>query len=141
MRRKPHILCVDDRADSLAVRKLMLEKFGCEVKTAPDADSSLAALQTESIDLAIIDYHLGPGENGDNLAREIRRLYPKLRLVMLTGDPQLPESARLSVDAVLIKGAGRPSDMLDLIEELVPDAELNRPRPRQIPGGSVPRAS
>ncbi|HKD83309.1 MAG TPA: response regulator [Terriglobales bacterium] len=124
MARKPTILCVDDRADSLLIRKLMLQQFGCEVVTVTDAPACLDALDQHPIDLILIDYHLSGKVNGEELSRTIRESWPKVALIMLTGDPNVPVSARESVDALLIKGASSPNDMLDLIENLVPDAEL-----------------
>jgi CheY-like chemotaxis protein len=130
MGRKPIILCVDDRTDSLLVRKRMLELFGCTVMTASDSSSCLAALNENLIDVVIIDYHLDK-EDGEELACQIRQSRPHLPLIMLTGDPTIPDSARDSVDAVLIKGASNPRDMLDLIQNLVPDSIL-KPTPPQI---------
>lgn len=55
---------------------------------------------------------------GDELATDIRVLSPKLPLIMLTGDPYIPESARRTVDAVFIKGTGHPRDLLEAITRL-----------------------
>lgn len=140
MSRKPTILCVDDRADSLLIRKLMLEQFGCKVVAVNDSRSCINALAENRIDLALIDYHLAEATNGEDLARQIRKQHPGLPLIMLTGDPKIPDSVRDSVDAVLIKGSGSPRDMLDLIEDLIPDASL-RPRPAQMVPGTTPRGS
>ena len=38
---------------------------------------------------------------------------------MLSGVPDLPESAAASVDVLLMKGAGRPTDLLQAIAKLV----------------------
>lgn len=140
MPRKPSILCVDDRADSLLIRKLMLQQFGCEVVAVTDAPACLDALDQHPIDLILIDYHLSDKMDGEELARTIRTNWPKVALVMLTGDPNVPNSARESVDAVLIKGASSPKDMLDLIEDLVPDAQL-RPRQPAVTSESLSKTS
>jgi CheY-like chemotaxis protein len=139
MSRKATVLCVDDRMDSLLIRKLMLEQFGCKVLTVADSRSCVNALN-DSVDLVVIDYHLAGAMNGEELARGIRKARPQLPLIMLTGDPMIPESARDSVDAVLIKGASNPRDLLDLIEDLVPEATL-KPRPPQILPEINPKAS
>lgn len=127
MSMKPTVLCVDDRADNLLIRKLMLEQFGCAVVTVSDSHSCLNVLNEKTIDLVLIDYHLAEETNGEDLARHIRTMRPALPLIMLTGDPKIPDSARESVDAVLIKGLSSPKDLLDLIEDLVPGTAL-RPR-------------
>jgi CheY-like chemotaxis protein len=140
MSRKATILCVDDRADNLLIRKLMLEQFGCKVVAVNDSQSCLHALNENRIDLVLIDYHLAEEATGEDLARQIRKVKPELPLVMLSGDPKIPDSARDSVDAVLIKGAGSPRDLLDLIEKLVPDATL-RARPEQVVPETTPKVS
>jgi hypothetical protein len=60
--------------------------------------------------------------------------------ILLTGDPMIPDSARHSVDTVLIKGASGPPDLLDAVEYLVPEATL-RPRRRVVLHGGLPLAS
>lgn len=129
----PRVVCVDDRQDSLTIRKLLLEQFGCEVIAVTDASDCLTAIQDNSVDLAIIDYHLAGKVNGEQLAHTIRSQYPRLALVMLTGDPKVPDSARESVDVLLIKGASSPRDLLDAIEDLVPNATLRPRPPRFVP--------
>ena len=139
MARKPSILCVDDRADSLLIRKLMLQQFGCDVVAVNDAPSCLDVLNQHAIDVVLIDYHLAAQTTGEALAHMIRKRWPSVALVMLTGDPKIPDSARESVDAVLIKGASDPKDMMDLIEHLVPEAAL-RPRRSIVVPDSPPKA-
>jgi CheY-like chemotaxis protein len=121
---KPKILCVDDKVDNLRIRTMLLERGGCETITALDHTSALRACTENRIDLALIDYHLARGETGDVLAHDLRVMYPKLPLIMLTGDPQLPRSAAEVVDAVLIKGQSSPAALFDLIERLLPNATL-----------------
>jgi CheY-like chemotaxis protein len=134
MAHKLMVLCVDDRSDCLLVRKLMLEQFGCEVVGVDDARSCLERLAFANFDLALIDYHLGCGTNGEELARAIRASRPNLPVIMLTGDPDVPESVRTTVDALLFKGVSSPTELLDRIEELVPGANLRKP-----PGSVSPR--
>ncbi len=124
---RPRILCVDDREDGLAVRKRLLQQFGCDVLTASNAAESLLLISSQHVDLAIIDYHL-IGETGDSLAKQLRASRPELPLIMLSGDVNLPEAATVCVDAVFIKGISNPSDLLFMIQELLPDANIRAPR-------------
>jgi CheY-like chemotaxis protein len=127
--RRPRILCLDDQPAALRVRKALLEQFGCEVLTVPDAQSCLTAAVESDFDVALIDYHLGGTVTGEDVARDMRLCAPETALVMLTGDPKIPDSARESVDAVIIKGASRPDDLFFIIEELAPDCTLKPRRP------------
>jgi CheY-like chemotaxis protein len=52
------ILCVDDDAEGMASRKEVLESEGHEVWQALSAREALRVMQSEEIDLAIVDYYL-----------------------------------------------------------------------------------
>ncbi len=124
---KPVILCIDDQAENLKIRTLLLEQFGCDTVSAPDHQSALRAMAEQRIDLLLIDYHLAEGQTGEDIARDIRVISPSTPLVMLTGDAKVPESVSECVDAVLTKGASGPREVLETIERLLPGTRL-RPR-------------
>jgi CheY-like chemotaxis protein len=130
---KPRILCIDDQVVNLRIRTAMLEQFGCETRSAADYQSAMHIVETTPLDLIVIDYHLANGEKGDAIARDVRVMHPKMPLIMLTGDSQLPKDVAACVDAVLVKGLSNPGALLDLIQELVPNAELRPRRPMLIP--------
>jgi CheY-like chemotaxis protein len=125
MKGKPTILCVDDLEANLQIRVLLLQQFGCHTVTASDGNGAMRIAADEAIDLAVIDYHLANGETGEQLARNIRALKPNVPLIMLTGDMHLPDTACECVDAVLTKGLSSPAELLDLIQRLLPQAELH----------------
>ena len=130
---KPKILCVDDQAVNLRIRTRLLQQFGCETIAVEDHHSALRVINETNVDLVLIDYHLAGESTGEELARDLRVIQPKLPLVMLTGDASLPNSVRECVDAVLIKGASNPRDLLDTIRKLLPDAALKPQPPMLIP--------
>ena len=129
MSRKPRVLCVDDQPTNLKIRASLLEQFGCQVISAQDHQSALKALTENDIDVLLIDYHLSGSATGEDIARDVRVVRPDVPMVMLSGDPNIPESARQCVNAVLVKGVSDPTDLLDLIRKLVPHAELRSHRP------------
>ena len=124
---KPRILCLDDRIDNLKVRQFLLEQFGCEVVTVTDSASCLRTVAQETFDLVLLDYHLAEPITGEDVARDINAFLPDLPLVMLTGDSKLPDSATECVDAVLVKGASGPGELLDTIQRLLPERAI-KPR-------------
>jgi len=130
--KRPKILCVDDRADSLRVRALLLEQFGCEAITATNGESALQEMMQDKADLLLIDYHLGRGETGDALARDVRARWPEVPIIMLTGDPRIPKEASDCVEQVLIPGAGTPGTLLDASRELLPNAPIKPSRPMLV---------
>jgi|SRR6516165_1683684 len=114
------ILCVDDRVSSLEVRRAMLTKLGYDVLLASDPDSALAIMDKVDVDLVVLDYSFPGDMSGEDLAHQLRERNPELPLIMLSGYPDLPASARQSVDALIIKGAGGPSDLLNAISAHLP---------------------
>ena len=133
MAKKPTILCVDDLEESLRIRVLLLQQFGCETLTAHDHTTAIRIAADNPIDLVLIDYHLANGETGEQVALDMRVLKPIIPLVMLTGDVLVPDCAFKCVDAVLTKGLSSPAELFEIIQRLVPDAELRPRRTMLIP--------
>lgn len=121
---KATILCIDDRLDGLKVRTMLLEQMGYDTIAVPDYQSAMRTISENEVDLLVIDYHLGGDETGEDVARDVRAMRPAVPLIMLTGDPKIPESACNSVDVVLIKGTSGPRILLNAIEKLLQDAAL-----------------
>ncbi len=117
---------------------MMLEQFGCIVVTATDHRSALQRASETPIDLVVIDYHLARGETGEEIAHDLRVMFPQLPLIMLTGDWKLPQSAIDSVDAVLIKGMSDPRALLELIRKLLPKADLRTLAPKETAAPASP---
>jgi len=113
------ILCVDDRISSLEVRRALLSTVGYEVLIASDPESALAITEQEHVDLVVLDYSFPGHPSGGELARELRAKHPALPLIMLSGYPDLPASARDSVDCLIVKGLAKPSDLLQAIKRLL----------------------
>ena len=115
---RPRILCVDDRVSSLEVRRALLTTVG-DVLIASDPPSALAITHKVEVNLVILDYNFPGQMSGEELAHELRAANPELPLIMLSGVPNLPESATASVDVSMMKGAGRPSDLLQAVASLL----------------------
>ncbi len=64
------ILCVDDEATPLTVRKCVLQRAGFHVLTAGSAMDALEILKTTSVHLVVSD-HLMPQMTGVQLAAEV----------------------------------------------------------------------
>jgi CheY-like chemotaxis protein len=92
------VLVVDDNVDAVEVLKEGLENAGHTVVTALDGPSAIAAAADAAPHVAVLDIGL-PGMDGYELARRLRRSFPLLRLVALTGYGQ-----RSDVDAAIRAG-------------------------------------
>jgi CheY-like chemotaxis protein len=91
---RPAILCVDDYETSLGGWCLYLQGEGYLVTTAMRDN------------------------NGDDVVESMNRIKPDVRILMLSGVPNIPENARLHVDAFLQKGES-PTVVLEKIRDLL----------------------
>lgn len=83
------VLLIDDDALQLRVREAVLHEAGFTVSIATSADSALALLRSADPAHfgAVVTDHVLPGVSGADLVREIRRLYPHLTIIVITGMP------------------------------------------------------
>ncbi|EKO3694500.1 PAS-domain containing protein [Vibrio metschnikovii] len=67
------VLCVDNEPDILVGMRQLLERWGCEVKTAVDLLSSLQALEQQWVpDVILSDYRLDHGRTGLEVLQQCR---------------------------------------------------------------------
>jgi two-component system nitrogen regulation response regulator NtrX len=81
------ILIVDDES---SVRQTVSEwlaqaNLDCEILTASDAESALKIANTQPIDLAILDWNLGSGDDGLQLLQDLAAFCPDIVAIMITG--------------------------------------------------------
>lgn len=101
---KPWILCVDDGKPALTLRRMVLEHNGYRVLVAETCARALELFRTNPVNLVMTD-HLLAGEDGLELAAEIKRLNPRVPLVLLSGSP--PESMK-DIDCFILKSEPIP---------------------------------
>lgn len=114
---KKILLCVDDEVTGLKIRKIILERNGYTVLTAPDGPEGLTIFEREHVDAVVLDYYM-PGMNGGKLAEEMKRRKPEIPIVLLSAFYSLPEGATGAVDAFITKGES-PEKLLQKLQELV----------------------
>jgi CheY-like chemotaxis protein len=120
------ILCVDDEAMGLSVRKMLLESRGYRVLTAGSGPDALVLFSSEDVDLVLLDY-LMPGMNGDVVARKMKDLRPDLPIIMFSAYVDLPSETLALVDKSVTKGES-PTVLLEAIAELLGDRHGLRSR-------------
>ena len=131
------LLCIDDQAHYLPVRKAVLESRGFAVLTASSGREGLEILRKHKIDGVVLDYRM-PEMDGGEVAGEIRRSWPDLPIVLLSGFPQdIPPQVLALVNAVVIKGRGAP-ELLRAVEAALPRVTL-KPRPAAPSKESIQR--
>jgi CheY-like chemotaxis protein len=121
------ILCVDDEATGLSIRKMTLESQGYRVITAENGADGLAIFSAEPVDLVVLDYKM-PGMNGDVVAQRMKQLKPSIPILMLSAYLDLPSETLALVDRYLTKGEG-PLMMLQAVAELLTRAQTSKAVP------------
>ena len=84
------ILIVDDRQDVAHLAELMLEDEGYVTEVVYNASQALEALEKSQYDLLFTDLIMPGGMNGVVLAREARRKYPSMKILLTTGYADTP---------------------------------------------------
>jgi CheY-like chemotaxis protein len=126
LKRRTTLLCIDDQAAVLPVRKTFLESQGYEVFTAASGREGLEILRQRPIDAVLVDYRM-PKMDGGEVAREIRRTRTGMPIIMLSGFPQeIPSGIRDLVDALVLKGDNL-TVLLENLHALVPQRRI-KPR-------------
>jgi CheY-like chemotaxis protein len=107
------ILCIDDEAIGLVVRKMVLQSQGYEVLTALSGPEALKLFVANPVEEVVLDYSM-PGMDGGEVAAELKRLNPKIKILLLTAYVDLPEAALKWVDRRSVKGVSPTSFLADL---------------------------
>ena len=102
------VLCVDDEAVGLRIRKILLERAGYRVLTASDGVSGLEAFEAHPVEAVVLDYSM-PGMHGGEVARRMRQLKPNVPILLLSAYVGLPAEVRSVVDVYMTKGEGAPT--------------------------------
>jgi DNA-binding response OmpR family regulator len=118
------ILVAEDESDIRKMLRIVLEAVGAIVSEACSATEVLEVLRGSTIDLLVLDWHLG-GLSGDRVLSDIAGWKPPFegRVLVVSGDQRVtgtiaPASTKVSV---LIKPF-RPVDLVAAIGSLLADA-------------------
>src|ERR1700722_3380600 len=101
------VLCIDDELVGLQIRKILLERAGYQVLTAPDGPSGLAIFSVEPIQAVVLDYSM-PGMHGGEVAVRMRQIKPQIPILLLSAYMGLPVEVTSLVDLYMTKGEGAP---------------------------------
>jgi CheY-like chemotaxis protein len=113
----PLILCIDDEALGLQIRKAVLEQAGYRVLTALDGSAGLGLFFGQPVDGVILDYFM-PGMDGGQVAEEMRRHRPEVPILLLSAYINLPSDVIQMVNFTVLKGEG-PKELLDKVRQML----------------------
>jgi two-component system, OmpR family, response regulator len=76
------VLLLDDDPENLLLRAAILRKHGYVTDTAATIDEAEKLLA--EIDIAVLDYHLGAGQFGTDVAASLRKRRPEVPIIILS---------------------------------------------------------
>ncbi len=105
-RRDGKVLVVDDDEHFRTLARAILEPAGFDVLESADVEQCMLQLRYQAVDAVILDMVM-PGRDGIEAVRELKQLFPEVRIVAVSGAEQsdlyLSVSAHLGADASLEK--------------------------------------
>ena len=110
------ILIVDDEKDFVEMLGLRLQESGEIVTPAYNGEECLKILKKKAIDVVILDIKM-PGMDGITVLKEIKKKYPLIEVIMLTGHGTTEaavDGLKLGAFDFLLK----PADFQDLTAKL-----------------------
>ena len=119
------VLCVDDEIVGLRVRKILLERAGYQVLTAPDGQSGLDIFTAQPVEVVVLDYAM-PGMHGGEVAMKMRQTKPDVPILLLSAYVGLPDEVSSLVDVYMTKGEGAPA-LLSKLGNLLSDNATSQP--------------
>jgi CheY-like chemotaxis protein len=111
------ILCIDDEALGLQIRKAVLERAGYRVLTALDGQSGISLFRSHPIDAVVLDFYM-PEMDGGKVAAIMRDERPQIPILLLSAYINLPSETTSLADLTLLKG-GEPSEFLARIGQML----------------------
>lgn len=76
------VLLLDDHPENLLLRSTILRKYGYLTETASTVEEAETML--DDIDIAVLDYHLGAGKFGTEVANQLRERRPQVPIIILS---------------------------------------------------------
>jgi CheY-like chemotaxis protein len=102
------VLLLDDRLDNLVLRSAILRRHGYEAVTSASVED--AETHLGNIDIAVLDYNLGAGKFGTEVAQSLRDKRPEVPIIILSAS--LERKFGGVEDMHLLKGYSSVDDLL-----------------------------
>jgi two-component system OmpR family response regulator len=102
------VLLLDDQPDNLLLRSTILRKHGYLTETALTVEEAEKLI--DGIDIAVLDYHLGAGKFGTEVAADLRLRRPQVPIIILSAT--LEHRFGGVEDMHLLKGYSSIDDLL-----------------------------
>jgi two-component system response regulator YesN len=116
------ILIIEDNIPFRQILKgILTSQFpSLNVEEAADGKAALLKIKSQSPDLIFIDIML-PGENGLQVTKKVKNLYPETSIIILTNhdSPEYREAAsQAGAEYFMAKKSNSAKEIIDLVESL-----------------------
>jgi CheY-like chemotaxis protein len=134
---QPRILLVDDNANGLKARKMVLEELGYGIVTATNGHDALERFEPRKFDLVVTDFKM-PRMDGLELIVNLRQLEPEIPIILISGfvDSMGLNEENTKADAVIQKSANEVSHLSRAVARLLRQ-QSSRQKPARKPAGSA----
>ena len=122
-----NLLLVDDDSPFRERLARAMEKKGFQVSQAEGVKKGIEAVKQSLPGFAVIDLRLGDG-NGLEVVKEIKKLGPESRVIMLTGYGNIPTAVAAVKDGA-IDYLAKPADADDVEKALLADPQTKASPP------------
>ena len=112
-RSQPTVLFVDDDPNVTAALKRSLRREPYRIFSASCADEGLRVLAKQPIDVLVTDEDM-PGMPGTEFLAQVRRRYPRIIRIMLTGRADLESTLRVAREGWIYRFFTKPCNDIDL---------------------------
>ena len=109
------MMLVDDEERFLSTTQKLLSRKGYDVLTASSGSQALDLLRTNNVHVVILDVKM-PGMDGIDTLKAIKRNYPLVEVIMLTGHGTV-DSAVEGLKSGATDYLTKPTDVQDLLEK------------------------
>ena len=117
------VLVVDDDLPVLQVSSAVFREHGYEVRTARDGFQALVELRHSMPDVIVSDLRM-PNMSGFELLSVVRRRFPHIPVVAISGEFDGECPSGLIADAFFAKGQYAPEELFRKIAELIEQSPL-----------------
>ena len=111
--KKPiRVLLLDDREEALLLRSTILKQKGYDIVSSSTVEE--AETHIHEIDIAVLDYHLGHGKFGTDVAETLRKMRPEVPIIILSAT--LERKFGGVGDMHLLKGSSSVDDLVAALQ-------------------------
>jgi len=112
----PRVLLVDDEEKFLDVLSQRLGTRGIDAETSTSGEEALVKIKNRNFDAIVLDVMM-PGMGGIETLKRIRKEYPELQIIMLTGQGTVDKAVEAMKEGA-IEFMEKPADINKLLDKI-----------------------